>query len=99
MWKNIPVFLKFVREADALNRPSELALARCGRWGRNLDMAVRTSRTQMSSGSGYQERAFAGNCPVHFAVRADLGSQAPSSQAPRIVLVVLSSYSLPQIQQ
>ena len=56
-WKNIPVFLKFVREADALNRPYELALARCGRWGRNLDLAMRTSRTQMSSGSGsgYQE--------------------------------------------
>lgn len=55
-YKGKPLVMKFTRTLDASWRPFELHLARCSKWGKSVEQAVRTSRTAFKSREERQGR-------------------------------------------
>ncbi|CAE7212837.1 ngoBIM [Symbiodinium sp. CCMP2592] len=46
MWRRVPLVMKFQRHLDAIGRPYTVTLCRCGKWGRQVDFAMRFSGTR-----------------------------------------------------
>ena len=48
VFKKTPIVVKFVREADSRGRPFELHMSRCSKWGKGVDQAMRSSKSQLN---------------------------------------------------
>ncbi|CAE7834371.1 unnamed protein product [Symbiodinium sp. CCMP2592] len=46
LWKRVPLVMKFQRHLDAIGRPYTVTLCRCGKWGRQVDLAMKYSGTR-----------------------------------------------------
>ncbi|CAE7479626.1 ngoBIM [Symbiodinium sp. CCMP2592] len=46
LWKRVPLVMKFQRHLDAIGRPYTVTLCRCGKWGRQVDLAMTWSGTR-----------------------------------------------------